>query len=109
MQLEQAQGCVDPQARAQLDRLRQQTAALSQAGGQPQQQDLRSPQAVDELAIAGQLDSLDEQLKDLEAKIADADPATQQLFRQSTAVWLQQQQQQQQQQSEQQQQRQPPS
>lgn len=56
MQLEQAQGCVDPQARAQLDRLRQQTAALSQAGGQPQQQDLRSPQAVDELAIAGQLD-----------------------------------------------------
>lgn len=53
--------------------------------------------------------SLDEQLKDLEAKIADADPATQQLFRQSTAVWLQQQQQQQQQQSEQQQQRQPPS
>ncbi|KAL3134141.1 hypothetical protein ABBQ32_008560 [Trebouxia sp. C0010 RCD-2024] len=104
-QLEQAQGCVDPQARAQLDRLRQQTAALSKAGGQQQQQDLTSPQPVDELAIAGQLDSLDGQLKDLEAQIADADPATQQLFRHSTAVWLQQQQQ-----SEQQQQhRQPPS
>lgn len=56
MQLEQAQGCVDPQARAQLDRLRQQTAALSKAGGQQQQQDLTSPQPVDELAIAGQLD-----------------------------------------------------
>ena len=40
--------------------------------------------------------SLDGQLKDLEAKIARADPATQQLFSQSTALWLEQQQQQQQ-------------
>lgn len=56
VQLEQAQGCVDPQARAQLDRLRQQTAAFSRADSQAQQQELTSPQALDELAIAGQLD-----------------------------------------------------
>jgi len=41
--------------------------------------------------------SLDGQLRSLEASIAKADPATQQLFSQSTALWLQQQQQQQQQ------------
>ena len=56
MQLEQAQGCVDLQARAQLDRLRQQTAALSEADRQAQHQVLAPPQAIDELAIAGQLD-----------------------------------------------------
>ncbi len=45
--------------------------------------------------------SLDGQLRSLEASIAKADPATQQLFSQSTALWLQQQQQQQQQQRQQ--------
>lgn len=44
--------------------------------------------------------SLDGQLRSLEASIAKADPATQQLFSQSTALWLQQQQQQQRQQEE---------
>ena len=56
LQLEQAQGCVDLQARAQLDRLRQQTAALSDADRQSQHQMLAPSQAIDELAIAGQLD-----------------------------------------------------
>ena len=56
MQLEQAQGCVDLQARAQLDRLRHQTAALLDADRQTQHQVLAPPQAIDELAIAGQLD-----------------------------------------------------
>lgn len=55
MQLEQAQGGVDLQARAQLDRLRQQTAALADAD-KAQHQALAPPKAVDELAIAGQLD-----------------------------------------------------
>lgn len=41
--------------------------------------------------------SLDGQLRSLEASIATADPATQQLFSQSTALWLQQQQREQQQ------------
>ena len=56
MQLEQAQGCVDPQARAQLDRLRQTTAALSRAEGQMQEDAPATAQAADELAIAGQID-----------------------------------------------------
>lgn len=41
--------------------------------------------------------SLDGQLRSLEASIAKADPVTQQLFSQSTALWLQQQQEQKQQ------------
>ncbi len=44
--------------------------------------------------------SLDGQLRNLEASIAKADPATQQLFSQSTALWLEQQQRQQRQQQE---------
>lgn len=56
LQLEQAQGDVDLQARAQLDRLRQQTAALADADKQAQRQALAPPKTVDELAIAGQLD-----------------------------------------------------
>lgn len=97
VQLEEAQGGQDPQARAQLDKLRQQTAALSRLEGQAQQLNRSSTQAVDELAIAGQIDNLDGQLRSLEASIAKADPATQQLFSQSTALWLQQQQEQKQQ------------
>lgn len=95
-ELEEAQGGQDPQARAQLDKLRQQTAALSRVEGQAQQLNPASHAAVDELAIAGQIDNLDGQLRSLEASIAKADPATQQLFSQSTALWLQQQQQRQQ-------------
>lgn len=56
VQLEEAQGGQDPQARAQLDKLRQQTAALSRLEGQAQQLNRSSTQAVDELAIAGQID-----------------------------------------------------
>lgn len=96
-ELEEAQGGADYQARAQLDKLRQQTAVLSRVEGQAQQQATSKPTAVDELAIAGQLDNLDGQLRSLEASIATADPATQQLFSQSTALWLQQQQREQQQ------------
>ncbi|DBA81348.1 TPA: hypothetical protein ACH3X2_006951 [Trebouxia sp. C0005] len=95
-ELEEAQGGQDPQARAQLDKLRQQTAALSRMEGQAQQLNPSAHAAVDEMAIAGQIDNLDGQLRSLEASIAKADPATQQLFSQSTALWLQQQQRQQQ-------------
>lgn len=56
MQLEQAQGCVDLQARAQLDRLRQQTASLSKAELGSQAQAAATSEPIDELAIAGQLD-----------------------------------------------------
>lgn len=93
-ELEEAQGSEDPQARAQLDKLRQQTASLSQAGCQAQHQKAAAPQELDELAIARQLDDLDGQLKKLEESVASADPATQQLFGQGTALWLQQQRQQ---------------
>ena len=55
LQLEEAQGGVDVQARAQLDKLRQQTAALNTLEAQAQQT-ASAPQAVDELALAGQLD-----------------------------------------------------
>lgn len=96
-ELEEAQGGADYQARAQLDKLRQQTAVLSRVEGQEQQQATSKVTAVDELAIAGQLDNLDGQLRSLEASIATADAATQQLFSQSTALWLQQQQREQQQ------------
>ncbi|KAL0039611.1 hypothetical protein WJX77_003394 [Trebouxia sp. C0004] len=96
-ELEEAQGGQDPQARAQLEKLRQQTAALSRVEGQAQQLKPSSHASVDESAIAGQIDNLDGQLKNLEASIAKADPATQQLFSQSTALWLHEQQQQRQQ------------
>lgn len=56
MQLEEAQGGQDAQARAQLEKLRQQTAALSRVEGQTQQLNSSANPAVDELAIAGQLD-----------------------------------------------------
>lgn len=56
LQLEEAQGGADYQARAQLDKLRQQTAVLSRVEGQEQQQATSKVTAVDELAIAGQLD-----------------------------------------------------
>ena len=56
LQLEEAQGSEDPQARAQLDKLRQQTASLSRAGSQAQNQKTAPAQEVDELAIARQLD-----------------------------------------------------
>ncbi|KAL0021751.1 hypothetical protein WJX79_002087 [Trebouxia sp. C0005] len=55
-ELEEAQGGQDPQARAQLDKLRQQTAALSRMEGQAQQLNPSAHAAVDEMAIAGQID-----------------------------------------------------
>ena len=55
LQLEEAQGGVDVQARAQLDKLRQQTAALSNLESQTQQAN-STASTVDELVLAGQLD-----------------------------------------------------
>lgn len=55
LQLEEAQGGVDEQARAQLDKLRHQTATLSQLESQTQQAP-STAQTLDEVALAGQLD-----------------------------------------------------
>lgn len=55
LQLEEAQGGADEQARAQLDKLRQQTASLSSIQTQTQRAASTAP-AVDELVLAGQLD-----------------------------------------------------
>lgn len=55
LQLEEAQGGVDVQARAQLEKLRQQTAALSSIETQTQQA-TTTASTVDELVLAGQLD-----------------------------------------------------
>ena len=55
LQLEEAQGGVDEQARAQLDKLRQQTAVLSNLESQTQQA-ASTTQTMDEVALAGQLD-----------------------------------------------------
>ena len=56
LQLEAAQGHEDPEARAQLDKLKLQTASLAQAEGQARSQQSPPTQAVDEIALARQLD-----------------------------------------------------
>ncbi|GMH34235.1 hypothetical protein BSKO_02069 [Bryopsis sp. KO-2023] len=83
-ELDAAEGCVDEEAHAKLQQLEQAMSGHSRV----QQRTNPPAEPLDDIQIAQHLDRLEEQLVDVERKIAVADDATKQLLGAGTQIWM---------------------